>query len=611
MVAVIFVVLAIILGSLAFANRSNSGLLGAVFQSQGREAREAAEAGISEIISELNREQNRRLLVSGLAPADWRRNRPDLVNPCLAGIANPTTLANYPTEKAIDFQNASGRQLENAPNRRFVLRNVQFASFDPSSSYTNRQASPSTGSYNLSSTTDTKSSFSDGNIDLRGTAGTQRTNYGYIRITVQGQVLNNAGNTVATADVTREFQVMPKCCKRSFGPSFDSKGQVANSTENGQDIRNGTGECNGAGEGSGKGLVVGINGGGIDVKGSKALELFDSSGNPLNSILWVKDGATCSGSTDCNIDTKNGSTALVPFTTDLSELPSRPDNLLTSGCINGSIVLPKDGLTALADINGDGFPDAVGACPTSKKVEAEVTKEVAKVKGKCPDGSTESKGKCIVTTFETTNITAYDPYCVIDPGKAVYCQLRYINLSGNDKIIIDSGASSGGLPVRLMFYDDTDTTSPNINGGDIKMAGTNELIHVKCGTGSPLLPVPADVTAAAACPRRDDTNAADPGSSYLSLLGNVVDQSIDLGGTNGIFSAFIYFPNGTLSIGGGGSGLNIQGIVWVDQLNLNGSVAITTPPTSVIGKVTGSGLSGFQPTVWDWVARSVRSTSLF
>lgn len=63
MAVLMLVLLTTILGSLAIASRTTSGVLAARSQSSNREARDIAESGVTEVISELNKEANRKLLI--------------------------------------------------------------------------------------------------------------------------------------------------------------------------------------------------------------------------------------------------------------------------------------------------------------------------------------------------------------------------------------------------------------------------------------------------------------------------------------------------------------------------------------------------------------------
>jgi Tfp pilus assembly protein PilV len=108
LVVVLLVVLTVILGSLAIVNRATAGRLAATFQISNREARETAETGIVVIVSELNKEANRKILVSGQSPSAWTQSDTNLVNPCTgftsAGVVQATST---PTATAINYKSGA------------------------------------------------------------------------------------------------------------------------------------------------------------------------------------------------------------------------------------------------------------------------------------------------------------------------------------------------------------------------------------------------------------------------------------------------------------------------------------------------------------------------
>ncbi|MCP9771640.1 hypothetical protein KBY66_03210 [Synechococcus sp. Tobar12-5m-g] len=63
----LFMILTVILGLVVLASRTTLGKLSAAFQGESLEARESSEAGLATVISTLNQEQNRKLLLSNVA----------------------------------------------------------------------------------------------------------------------------------------------------------------------------------------------------------------------------------------------------------------------------------------------------------------------------------------------------------------------------------------------------------------------------------------------------------------------------------------------------------------------------------------------------------------
>ncbi|MCS5700362.1 hypothetical protein NZK32_15080 [Cyanobium sp. FGCU-52] len=185
-----------VVGSLAIANRTTSGRLASALQVSNREARDVAEAGIVEIVSELNKERNRKLLVSGQAPSSWSASDAALVNPCTGFTSGGSTQAtSAPTTTAINY----GTTSVTSGTRQFQLESITY-SLTPEPAAIGDPPSP-------------RQAFSGSTPDPLN-SGTTKSQ---LKITVVGRILNASGAVVSEARVTREFEVVPKCCKRSFG----------------------------------------------------------------------------------------------------------------------------------------------------------------------------------------------------------------------------------------------------------------------------------------------------------------------------------------------------------------------------------------------------------
>ncbi len=131
MVMAMIVVLTVVLGSLAMANRATGGNLASAFQGQSREAREVAEAGLTAVISELNKPANRQMLVAPVAINSWNTSNLELRNPCQnANSASPVT----PTGTAVGFRNGAINNIDSS--RSFIVTNVTIKNGDRSKAFT-------------------------------------------------------------------------------------------------------------------------------------------------------------------------------------------------------------------------------------------------------------------------------------------------------------------------------------------------------------------------------------------------------------------------------------------------------------------------------------------
>ncbi|MCT0207749.1 hypothetical protein [Synechococcus sp. CS-1332] len=254
MVAGILVLLALVVGTVGLSSLVSSNLLGSREQGSSSEARSAAEAGIDEIIATWNQPQNRKLLVSGQAMSTWASST-NLQSPCVTtdGKATRPGVTGLPTTQAKSFGDGEFRDVENPTkantgDRQFALVRVTYSA-GPAAN-TNRRAI-SVSSTKTGGVTTVGPGFTGNFSDLNnlddpdGTVTTLQpgSNSGFITVEVQGRVMRG-GTAVATATVTREFEVLPKCCGASFGSNA--------ATNLGADKR----AC-----GVEFGLITGINGG--------------------------------------------------------------------------------------------------------------------------------------------------------------------------------------------------------------------------------------------------------------------------------------------------------------------------------------------------------------
>ena len=293
----ILVVLGLIVASGSLVSVMNGGLLAISGDSAANQAQAVAESGADQIIAVLNQPENRKLLVSGdVAPttSNWTTSNENLRSPCISTRNERPGINGYPSSQAVAFADGNFRNLSNinqsgTGDRRFALKAVRYST--GTNGNTNRRGIYRT--YNVVNPTDnvnkprdgdipTGSRFSDlVNLSDPDGSGSQLpgTNTGLIAITVEGRVYRN-GNQVGSSTVTKEYEVIPKCCGGSFG-SNGSGGKNASGSSLGSDSR----YC-----GVDFGMIVGINGGKFwsDRSNDKFTQL-DASGNVinLNHILGI------------------------------------------------------------------------------------------------------------------------------------------------------------------------------------------------------------------------------------------------------------------------------------------------------------------------------------
>ena len=266
LLAGILVVLGLIVASASLVSVVNGGLNAINDDSAANQAQAVAESGADQIIAVLNQPENRKLLVSGdVAPttSNWTTTNANLQSPCVStSNTRPGSNSGYPSSQAVAFADGSFRNLSNISqtgtgDRRFALKAVRYST--GSNGNTNRRSIYRTYTVGSSTakasagTVPTGSTFNDlVNLSDPDGSGTLMpgTNTGLIAITVEGRTYRN-GNQVGSATVTKEYEVIPKCCGGSFG-SNGSGGKYVTGSSLGSDSR----YC-----GVDFGMIVGINNG--------------------------------------------------------------------------------------------------------------------------------------------------------------------------------------------------------------------------------------------------------------------------------------------------------------------------------------------------------------
>jgi hypothetical protein len=191
----IFVILAATLGIASVIAVAANGRLSAARLGESREAREAAEAGMATVISELNRRQNRKLLVADVPINSWDSTDLKLRNPCSSTTAPTAAALNLRNNTPVTIAGSGG-------NRQFVLKTIALKTFDRGARYVSSvDAAGPGGTAGVRTGT-----FTDNLVNLTRLPGTDPNvrNVGYIEVTVEGRAIRG-GNQVSTARITREF----------------------------------------------------------------------------------------------------------------------------------------------------------------------------------------------------------------------------------------------------------------------------------------------------------------------------------------------------------------------------------------------------------------------
>lgn len=263
---VMVIALILVVGGIALANRANQGLLGSIFQNQSWEAREAAEIGMNRLISELNKERNRWLMVKRDGDSEQLWSSPAAggtvatlrTNPC-----EPQTAADY---SKLDPNNAASTSY-----------GTWYIADDGSVS---SSAAGATRAYKLVGVTRQSYSGADQLSPFRDRSATP-SGVGAITLQVQGRSLRNDGTANATVTLEKTFELVPKCCKSSFGGEHGGLSYALDADNESLCTRNLLG----------LGLLAGAaqnNTGSVTLRG-RATDIEDSAGDPIDPIYCIAD----------------------------------------------------------------------------------------------------------------------------------------------------------------------------------------------------------------------------------------------------------------------------------------------------------------------------------
>ncbi|MCP9806686.1 hypothetical protein KBY71_09185 [Cyanobium sp. T1B-Tous] len=609
--------LVIVIGAVGILARSSSGQFGALFSVEAREAKDAAESGIEEVMASMNSPENRGTLVASRDPSKWWAGAAP-ANPCAP--TSPSTplpkLKNYYQATGSTSNAVAGSSPSAGDSKLFYIFKVSIKSPAGISVYERNNGSPPSDPTVLGLTGWSDESVNK-NIDHAGSINLLASaNTGLISVSAAGYSRRPDGTYVRSI-VTKEYEIVPKCCGRSFGNVFPSSGPPVPS--HGFDSRGCRSGENGIGE---LGFIIGVDGDGLITKAAgKSLSLYESNSEgdliPSDQILTQNPNIDCSlaaNEDQCRLDNQalQGKTSVSAFPIDLDPLPANPVTN-AKGCIRGNVTLdtkssspPMEGLSANSSsycpgsetlVPGalqNGFKD-VGA-PSGKKGSEKCTGAGTQYLGSAVPLPTDyilnASGnlisspvstRCYVADSRGTSTTLND-YCVDNALLGtVDCSIGYISLTSGS-LTIDTTAKK----VRLFLYDSAYSGVGGVNGGEIKLTGGGTINHTYNG------------------------NTAGLGDSdRLAIYGNLQNQIFSFGGTSLSLAAQIYLPYGTLDVGGT---TELNGILWTNNLSLRGDLTINTPPASAICKVIAGCYPedpNKTPIVWDWVARSPNATSLF
>ncbi len=621
---VVFVVagLVVILSAGAMATRTGLGSLGSSYQSSSREAREAAEAGITTVISELNRAPNRRLLVSDAPLNTWSSANTKFKNPCSSGP---------PSAAAIGFKGGAEQTID--ATRKFTLKSVKVMNKNRSISHESRSdgttSSPTTPPYK------------DTLINIYNSAVNDPTgggNVGYIAITVEGRVTSPSGQ-VSTAKVTREFQVVPKCCGTSFGTVGGGETTLGNDTRDGDCVNDFPRLLLGAAFGQPPVNGVTVPPGGVAYADAGALLNVQQSGattlgTDIPTEVLCLNNATCPG-----VAGSVGGVPIKSINISLPTLPPYPTCPSGQDCTQGKEILAR----SICETAGSTVALAGGGTVTCDATQMNRSKDYLRVNSagqvelcnakNLNTANPGNNGEPILSTVGNAGAplqpngivsgscdTSINNFCARtgdDPSNYAYhCRIKQLVVSDqtsntseanrrqNNTFFIDTSKA----PIYLYMNKEWSTSTDKITTLDGWDDG--QIQHVHCAS---------NLNDSHSCATKALPNDSPRAMIYSNRVIDVV-----VGDDGFIRDLFMYLPYGNVILAedpdasNNPFGLpNFRGSMWVNNLSMGGyhgqtnyTTQIAMPPLSDSFFGVGAGSAVGFP-LFDWVARSSSARSAF
>ena len=539
---VVAAALILIAGSAVLANRAGMGLLSSIFQNQSWEAKEAAEIGMTQIVSELNKETNRYLMVK--RPGDNNGIWTTSSNPFVAATrTNPCTGATEPSYANLDARTGASTAADTAYGTWYIQENGEIT----------RTRSNAVRGFKLTAVTrqEITSTGSPLNIYQNRPSGT-----GQLILRVQGLVFRGSAE-VASADLEKEFELVPKCCKVSFGAAHGGLDYGVNTTTN-ESI------CLNSASSLGLGLIAGagLEGGSMRLIGSTTVE--DTNNNDVSPVICiVAPNTTCTDQGNTSTEVARVDMTLPPVKTYAQAFNEAGSIKASGGTINS--------INSLSD------------CTLPK------------------GGGQKQSHECKSNTAETQETNANNLTNRIN--NFTYCASD--DLSSNCPItVINSGASQSRLPSNCVISADNTTLHCNIskisyanmvfatgtrriflyfpNSNPTQNEGVIEPTNAPGGGGTgnaKLKQCPASANQLSSKNLAEECiSGIGKDITRLSLFGCPINtcgpQTVNLQGKNSTVGLFSYFPEGEMQLNGTPT---YEGVMWGKTVNAVGTANFVIP----------------------------------
>ena len=516
----------LLMGGLILASRSGQSLLGTGFLQQSWAARDAAEIGMTRIISELNKPQNRMLMVK-------RGNTPDNDNFLWSASDKTSSFSNCPGTEDPDIQ--SNPSLGN--NGSFSYAEV-FLSED--GNFLSSQAGAAK-SYRL--------------IEAKRELKTKLQDFkwpdseGIFQLKVEGKAYRN-GSIVAAVQLKKEFSLVPKCCNASFGGDFGNDNYSAS-----WDSANSTWDATSSScydkRLLGLGLLSGNNTGtgSINLNGTSNTITADGTlaqpVEPIYCVAGLTSSCTIDGETiNINNSKESGGVNIEVIDFQMPSAPTYPVSPLPS---------PKP-LEKPGRINS----------PDNTQFKYCVAEDTTLTPPICKDWIIDAR----VTSFDAVK----DPPCVrkvltIPPStntassrnvNETHCYLSKFSYQDSNSVTVLTNSDN-----RIRFY----FPEKSVSAQDYVVDGGNRMLK-HCDASS---------TWPNCEPSKNITNFAMFGCNIGTT--GCGTQYVDIFGGSEALGFFAYFPQGSFRFSGT---TNFKGILWSNEINVNGDITMTVPGSGLV-----------------------------
>ena len=522
--------LVLIAGTATLMNQSASSVLGSIFQGQSLQARNVARSGMAYLISQINKEKNRHLLVL----TEKQKNLNDNADSTLWTEGQATT--NHLNPCATNTE--QGQQVQLLPSLSDLNINSNGSSnfFYLSNDGTVRTipTAADTRAFRIINRPNSK----DLKIPLKTRSVLSllddTKNSGIFRLSLEAVVYRNSQrNEIISRTILQEdFSVVPKCCKSPFGRHWDPVDNAYKGHGNGNYAINRLNLSSNACmqnvvDTSGFGIVLISGNASGFITASAGAAIINSDEEVVSPIYCI----TANPRNQCTAEDNDSGNPMKSLDIQLPTLPAYPGSW--GGSNPPPVLVP---CTSLANCPSN----ASGASGDDQLMQWKLVKK-----------GSEGEEDTWATIFNAKNISSTSdlpPECILHKND-VHCIYSAINVGAEDLHLV-SGENTG----RIRFY------FPRA-GNVVTQTGSGILRHCKVegcrlgGTGSVVSNI---------------SDASFFGCSTQQSAFECGPQTFNIKGSRETSRFFIFAPKAVVNITGGDRDI-FEGVIWANGIDLTGT----------------------------------------